>query len=85
MVASAFEMASERASVTRIADYLKKLNYTYPYHQPIGFYLQRAGYGESELRLLRNFPMEFDFYLSHGIKSPEFNEEWRLFVPKGFQ
>lgn len=85
VVANAFEMAANRASVEKIADYLRDLNYTYPHHQTIGFYLQRAGYGESALRLLRRFPMEFDFYLSHGIKSPEYNKEWRLFVPKGFQ
>ena len=84
VVAKAFEMAAGRASVKRVADYLKKLDYTYPYHQALGFYLQRAGYDESQLSLLRGFPMEFDFYLSHGIKSPEYNKEWRLFVPKGF-
>ena len=84
VVAKAFEMAADRASVKRIVDYLKKLGYTYPYHQALGFYLQRAGYDDSQLSLLREFPMEFDFYLSHGIKSHEYNKEWRLFIPKGF-
>jgi hypothetical protein len=85
LVAKAFEIAADQASVEKLVDYLKRLNYTYPYHQAIGFYLQRAGYDESKLRLLSRFPMEFDFYLSHGIKSTEYNREWRLFVPKGFQ
>jgi predicted transcriptional regulator of viral defense system len=84
VVAKAFEMAAGQASVKTMANYLERLAYTYPYHQAIGFYLRRAGYDESDLRLLRGFPMEFDFYLSHDMKSTEYNKEWRLFVPKGF-
>ena len=56
VVAKAFEMAADRVSVKRVTDYLTKLGYTYPYHQAIGFYMQRAGYDESHLRLLRGFP-----------------------------
>jgi len=84
VVATAFEMATDRISVKKLAQYLKKLRYTYPYHQAIGFYLERAGYEDSDLGLLRDFPIEFDFYLSHGMKSTEYNATWRLFAPKGF-
>jgi len=84
VVARAFEDAKERLSVNKLTAYLKKLGYTYPYHQAIGFYLERAGIDESRLSLLRRLDMNFDFYLTYGMKSADYIEGWRLFVPKGF-
>ena len=84
LVAKAFEAAKGRASVNRIAAYLTNLSYTYPYHQAVGFYLERAGYSESQLSLVRKFPMRFDFYLTHAMRATDYCEKWRLFIPKGF-
>jgi hypothetical protein len=67
-----------------IPDYLKQIGYTYPYHQVIGFYMERAGYAESETEALGNLPREFNFYLDYGMKVPVFNATWKLFIPKGF-
>ena len=84
-VARAYEAAYDQFSVNRLTANLKRLNYTYPYHQAIGFYLQRAGkYSEAQLDLLRQFDVEFDFYLAHDMKETDYDETWRLFVPKGF-
>ncbi len=59
--------------------------YTYPYHQAIGFYLERSGgYSQSQLDLLRQFDIQYDFYLAHQMKEMDYNEKWRLFIPKGF-
>jgi len=85
-VADAFRAAAGRLSVNRIAAYLRKLRFTYPYHQSIGFCLERAGtYKASQIELLREFPMEFDFYLTYQMRDPDYNKRWRLYVPKGFQ
>jgi hypothetical protein len=84
-VGDAFKAAVGRVSVKRIASYLRKLNYTYPYHQAIGFYLERAdAFRASEIAIMRKFPMEFDFYLNYQIKNPVYNEKWRLWVPQRF-
>ena len=61
---------------------LRRLDYTYPYHQSIGFYLKRAGYPESDQLLAKREPIEFDFYLSHNLKAPDFDPEWRVFFPR---
>jgi hypothetical protein len=84
VVAKAFELAKESVSVNKLASYLRKLRFVYPYHQAIGFYMERAGYGAPLLGLLRQFPMEYDFYLQHAMKSPVLNKRWRLYVPNGF-
>jgi hypothetical protein len=84
-VAEAFKNAAKSLSVNKLVSYLRKLNYTYPYHQSIGYYLSRTGvYKQSQIDLLRSFPIEFDFYLNYQLKNPDYNKEWRLYVPKGF-
>lgn len=83
-VLKAFQQAREQASVNRLAAMLQKLNYLYPYHQAIGFYLQRAGYSAANLDLMRQFPMEFDFYLTHQMGETEYVPDWQLHIPKGF-
>jgi hypothetical protein len=83
-VAKAFDLAKDKLSVNALTAMLKKLKYTYPYHQAIGFYLERAGYKSSLLDLLRKLPMDFDFYLTHQKGETDYIKDWRLFVPKGF-
>ena len=83
-VAKAFEMAKDRLSVHQLVAMLKKLEYTYPYHQAIGFYLERVGYKSSDVDLFRGMPMDFDFYLTHKMGKTEYMKPWRLHVPQGF-
>lgn len=84
-VAKAFQRAHGRASVSRIVSYLKSLGYTYPYHQSIGYYLERADvYGKKEISQLKAFPISVDFYLDYGMKQMDYDKTWKLFVPKEF-
>ena len=83
-VAKAFELAKNVVSVNAMGAMLSKLRFTYPYHQAIGFYLERAGYRASSLDLMRRFPMEFDFYLTHAMSATRYVPAWRLYVPEGF-
>lgn len=82
-VLKAYELARSSVSANRLAAMLQKLQFTYPYHQVIGFYMMRAGYKASQLELLRQFPMKLDFYLAHGMGETEHVKQWRLYVPKG--
>lgn len=82
-VLNVFEKAKGEVSVNRISAYLKKLDYAYPYHQAIGFYLEKAGYKENSLKLLENkFPINCDFYLTYNMQDKEYNKRWRIYYPK---
>lgn len=82
-VLKAFQLAKERVSINALAAMLQKIGHTYPYHQAIGFYLERAGYRSNQIDLIRRFPMNYDFYLAHNMGEMEYVKDWRLFVPKG--
>lgn len=84
-VLQAFERAKEVGiSVNRLSGTLKKLNYVYPYHQVIGFYLERAGYSETQIGMLERLDKDHDFYLDYDLRNPDYCKRWRLYVPKGF-
>jgi hypothetical protein len=84
-VLKAYRRAALRASVNRLAGMLRKLDYVYPYHQAIGFYLDAAGaYNEKALDLFhRGFQYEFDFYLTYLMKDTQYVRRWRIHVPRG--
>lgn len=83
-VLKAYQAAREKVQINRLMVYLKQLAYIYPYHQAVGFYLQRAGYPESGYNRLKEFGLKYDFYLDYNLLDKTYLPEWRLFVPKGF-
>lgn len=83
-VAKAFENAKPHLSANTMLSLLRRMGFGYPYHQAIGYYLERAKYKPSVIELFQRLPMERDFYLAHSMGSTVYNSRWRLFVPEGF-
>jgi len=82
-VLDAYRGAVNRARVPVIVATLKKLAYVYPYHQSVGYLLERAGFEPRKLAPLQALGLEHDFYLVHGMRDREHDPKWRLFFPKG--
>lgn len=85
-VLKAYQNAASDVSLNVLAATLTKMDYVYPYHQAIGFYLERSGFPIHQIRKHKVFRVPkdgFNFYLAHQIGETDFNEDWRLFIPKG--
>jgi hypothetical protein len=83
-VLEAYRAAKPRVSLGVLLAVLKRLNYVYPYHQAIGFYMERAGYSEEILKRMQELGMDYDFYLAYGVEKRMYSERWRLFYPEAF-
>jgi predicted transcriptional regulator of viral defense system len=80
-ILEAFRRGRGRFSVPDLAAMLTRMEFVYPYHQAIGFYLERSGYGEKDLASFRKLPQTHDFYLDYAMKSPAYSTNWRLHHP----
>ncbi len=76
--------AADLFSVNRMAAMLRKMDFIYPYHQVIGFYLERSGaYRPNQIEVFKRFDQTHDFYLTYNMQDKEYSKEWRLYFPKG--
>jgi len=82
-VIDAYRAAKHRLSVNKLKATLKRLKYLYPYHQSIGFIMERAGYQAEQTKRLLELGTEIDFYIAYGMVDKEYDSKWRLFFPKG--
>ena len=78
-----YRKAIDKISINKLVAILDKLNFIYPYHQSIGFYLEKAGFDTNKLKVLRERKMDNKFYLTYQIEEKEYDETWKLYYPKG--
>jgi predicted transcriptional regulator of viral defense system len=84
-VREAYRRARKTVNAALLAELLKRLDYIYPYHQAIGLYMEKAGcYSAEEMASMEAFGLQYDFYLTHQMKKPEYSSRWRIYFPKGF-
>lgn len=81
-VLNAYEKLKGKVSGIAINTMLDKLDFIYPYHQAIGFYMETAGYGENDYNIFKDSGIDYDFYLAHGMEESSYSEKWRIYYPK---
>jgi hypothetical protein len=84
-VQKAYIKAKGKISTDLLISILRKINHVYPYHQAIGFYMQRAGFENSALNSLKKMGLEYDFYLDYGMVQTDYSKEWRVFFPRNLR
>ena len=84
-VLSAYKKATGNVSIRKLVEILKALDFAYPYHQSIGFYLERSGYENSDIALLHEFSIKHDFYLDYQMAQTNYSKGWRLYYPEDLE
>lgn len=82
-VLKAFKKARERGMVKteEIAQILRGVEHSYPYHQAVGFLMDRAGFSKNDTKIFKTAGMNFDFYLEQKMEKPHYDAEWRVYYP----
>jgi hypothetical protein len=84
-VLEAYRRAANKISTQTLANSLQHIGYVYPYHQAVGFYLERSeAYSSEALDVFRCIPRDYDFYLDYEMQDPSYSKEWRIYYPKEF-
>jgi predicted transcriptional regulator of viral defense system len=86
-VLKAYCLGAEKLSVNKLSSYLLKLDYVYPYHQLVGFYLEKTGLiSEKKLeKLEKRFSIKKEMYASYGEKELLYSERWKVHYPKSMR
>ncbi|HSL44806.1 MAG TPA: hypothetical protein VK897_15325 [Anaerolineales bacterium] len=82
-VLQAYRLAQSKLSIDKLQETLLALDYLYPYHQSIGFYIDLAGnYRENAIKKFLDYDsLKYDFYLNYEMKEPKYSKKWRIYYP----
>lgn len=83
-VLGAFRTTRDRIRIEHFPELLKLTQYAYPYHQALGFLLQRAGVPATGLATLAEIPKQFRFYVDYAMTDPAYDPEWKVYYPANF-
>lgn len=82
-VLEAFKSSINDIDYTKLITYLNRMDYKYPYHQSLGFYLERAGAKTSDLKVFSDIGINYNFYLDYSMASTNLDKSWRVYFPHG--
>ena len=80
-VLEAYQKMLPTISIESLIEILDKLDFIYPYHQSIGWYLSKTGANDKMLKWFINKKKNIDFYLDYNMKDPLYDKTWKLFYP----
>lgn len=82
-VLEAYKNSKGIVDIDKLYHYYVASKYIYPYHQSIGFYLEKSGFTEKDIAPFLNLERPYNFYLTYNIAMKEYSTRWNLFYPKG--
>lgn len=84
-VLKAYRNAKPKIDVEKLNEYLVQLDYIYPYHQLIGFYLDLTGFPEKELKIFLDRKTDINFYQTYNLSNKKLNQKWGVYYPMGIE
>jgi predicted transcriptional regulator of viral defense system len=81
-ILEAYKRAAKQLDVGQMTRILEQLQHLYPYHQAIGFFMERSqSYSSTQIELLHKYPKNYDFYADYQITEPRYSPAWHLYYP----
>lgn len=75
---------TNKFSANKLMMYLKKMEFIYPYHQAIGFFMEKSGvFKTSQINPFHSLDKNYKFYLNYGMKDMDYDNNWQIYYPKG--
>lgn len=84
-ILEAFNKVKGKLNLDKLDSYLQKLDYIYPYHQLLGFYLDLAGFPEEKLKLFLDKKSHINFYQTYNLTNKKLNQKWGVYYPTGLE
>jgi hypothetical protein len=84
-ILEAYKRARILTDTKKLLSILTSHSFSYPYQQAIGFYMEKAGYPETDFSPFCQMVSAYDFYLAYGLIETTYVPKWRLYVPRGFE
>jgi hypothetical protein len=78
-ILQAYRNGVDKVDGLTMARTLDKLKHTDPYHQVVGYYMEKGGFNVEHLEPIKRIPMNFDFYMDYQIIEPLYSSCWRLY------
>jgi predicted transcriptional regulator of viral defense system len=79
-----FENAAEALDVENLIDQYRQLDFLYPFHQSLGFFLDHTGQTDAAARLRECFAPTNRFFVDRAAKSSwPYDAKWRVHYPPG--
>lgn len=81
-IVNAYQNATNKVATDEIVKVLETFRHTYPYHQAIGFLMEKSGcWEDKDIDLFRAMRMDYDFYLDYKMTDAHYSKAWRLYYP----
>tara|TARA_R110000764_G_scaffold234856_1_gene328999 strand:+ start:2162 stop:3049 length:888 start_codon:yes stop_codon:yes gene_type:complete len=84
-ILEAYKNSRGKVNPDKISTYLDELDYIYPYHQLVGFYLDLAGFDDKDLKQFSNKKSNINFYQTYNLSNKKLNTKWGIYYPSGIE
>ena len=79
-----FKEAAEHVDLHNLIDHYRELDFLYPYHQSVGFFLDHSGQKNAAAQWRKTFPPTNRFFVDKNAKTNwVFDANWQVHYPKG--